>query len=174
MQHYDRQLIGHSVLVTSPIWGPRPDCCYCQTVVGVLIWSPLLWKDRSVIYNCCWPLPAVILGTESRTTDDHYCLRFKTPPAWRARIPFLYPSGTGWPGYNPRHWVLFLSPPTTCRAMVEVLEPPSTWITGHNQLTLPQPELIYDWQFTSHQFILASSLLTIMTSFFFATERLRL
>jgi hypothetical protein len=25
-----------------------------------------------------------------------YCLKFETPPTWRARSPYLYPSGTGW------------------------------------------------------------------------------
>jgi hypothetical protein len=38
------------------------------------------------------------------------CLRFETPPTWRARC-------------SPRHWVPFSSPPTALRAMVEVLEP---------------------------------------------------
>jgi hypothetical protein len=34
-----------------------------------------------------------------------YCLRFETPPTWRTRSLYLYPPGTGWPGYTPRHWV---------------------------------------------------------------------
>jgi hypothetical protein len=29
--HYDRRPVGQSVLVSSPIRGPRPDFCYCQT-----------------------------------------------------------------------------------------------------------------------------------------------
>jgi hypothetical protein len=32
-----------------------------------------------------------------------YCLRFETPPTCRARSPYLYPPGTGWPGYTPRY-----------------------------------------------------------------------
>jgi hypothetical protein len=28
-----------------------------------------------------------------------------------------------WPGYTPRHWVSFSSPPTTRRATVEIFEP---------------------------------------------------
>jgi hypothetical protein len=36
-----------------------------------------------------------------------YCLRFETPPTWRVRSPYLYPSGTGWSTYIPRHWVPF-------------------------------------------------------------------
>jgi hypothetical protein len=29
--HYDRRSVGQSVLVSSPIWGPWLDFCYCQT-----------------------------------------------------------------------------------------------------------------------------------------------
>jgi hypothetical protein len=47
----------------------------------------------------------------------------ETPRTWRARSPYLYPPGTGWPGYIPRHWVPFSSPPTTHRATMEVFEP---------------------------------------------------
>jgi hypothetical protein len=55
-----------------------------------------------------------------------YCLRFETPPTWRARFPYLYPPGTGWPSDTPRHWVPFSSPRTTRRATVEVFDPAST------------------------------------------------
>jgi hypothetical protein len=34
-----------------------------------------------------------------------YCLRFVTPPTWRARSPYLYPPGTG----SSSHWVPFSS-----------------------------------------------------------------
>jgi hypothetical protein len=44
---------------------------------------------------------------------------FESPPTWKARSPYLYPPGTLWPSYRPRHWVLFLSPLTTRRATVE-------------------------------------------------------
>jgi hypothetical protein len=49
-----------------------------------------------------------------------YCLRFKTPPTWRARSPYLYPPKTGCPSYIPRHCVPFSSPLTTHRATMEV------------------------------------------------------
>jgi hypothetical protein len=55
-----------------------------------------------------------------------YCLRFETPTTRRARSPYIYPLGTGWPSYAPRHRVPFSSPPTTRRATVEVFEPAST------------------------------------------------
>jgi hypothetical protein len=50
----------------------------------------------------------------------------ETPPTWRSRSPYLYPPGTRWPRYSPRHWVPFLSPLTTCRTTVEVFYPSST------------------------------------------------
>lgn len=34
---YDRPSVGQSVSVSSPIWGPRPDSCYCQTVAVLLM-----------------------------------------------------------------------------------------------------------------------------------------
>jgi hypothetical protein len=54
-----------------------------------------------------------------------YCIRFETPPTWRAMSPYLYLPGIRWPSYNPRHWVTFSSPPTTRRATVEAFEPAS-------------------------------------------------
>jgi hypothetical protein len=49
---------------------------------------------------------AVTLGSESRRNHDHILLsHLKLPPAWRARSPYLYPPGTGWPSYTPGHWV---------------------------------------------------------------------
>jgi hypothetical protein len=36
---YGRQSVGQSVLVSSPIWGPRPDFCYCQTVAVLFMWG---------------------------------------------------------------------------------------------------------------------------------------
>jgi hypothetical protein len=44
------------------------------------------------------PSPAGLMTT-------FYCLRFENPPTWRTRSLYLYPPGTGWPGYTPRHWV---------------------------------------------------------------------
>jgi hypothetical protein len=50
----------------------------------------------------------------------------RLPQTGGSRFPYLYPPGTGWPGYTPRHWVLFSSPPTTRRATVEVFDPACT------------------------------------------------
>jgi hypothetical protein len=88
--------------------------------------SPM--RRGSVVYNCCWALPAQSFSgpRTAGLTTTAYCLRFETPPTWRARSPYSYPPGIGWPGYTPRHWVLILSPPTTRSATAEVCDPVST------------------------------------------------
>jgi hypothetical protein len=62
-----------------------------------------------------------------------YCLRFETPPTWRARSAYLYPPGRGSPIYTPSHWVPFSSPPTTRRTTVEVFDPASTRDALHSK-----------------------------------------
>jgi hypothetical protein len=52
--------------------------------------------------------------------------QIRDAPNLEGQVPYLYPPETGWPSYIPRHWVPFWSPPTTCRATVEVFEPAST------------------------------------------------
>jgi hypothetical protein len=72
---------------------------------------------------------AVILGSESWGTHNRILLpQIRDPPTWRVSSSYLYPPGTRWPSYNPKHWVwvLFSSPPTTHRVTVAVFEPVST------------------------------------------------
>jgi hypothetical protein len=47
---------------------------------------------------------AVTLGSKSHRTQT--TVSFETPPTLKARSLYLYPSGTGWPSYNPRHCTL--------------------------------------------------------------------
>jgi hypothetical protein len=44
--HYDRRSVGQSVLVSSRIWGRRPDSCYCQTFASLSMWG-VLSGDRT-------------------------------------------------------------------------------------------------------------------------------
>jgi hypothetical protein len=73
----------------APIWGLWPDFYYCLTIAGFWYGAPSLTRGRVsfTMYN------------------TFYCLRFETPPTWRTRSLYLYPPGTGWPGYTPRPWV---------------------------------------------------------------------
>jgi hypothetical protein len=51
---------------------------------------------------------AVILRSESLGIHDHIILsQIRHSPTWKVRSPYLYPTGTGWPGYTSRHWVPF-------------------------------------------------------------------
>jgi hypothetical protein len=66
--------------VKDPIWRPRPDFCYCHTVAGLLMWDTLWREDGSVVYNCCWSLPAQSFSSPSPVglVTIFYCLRFET------------------------------------------------------------------------------------------------
>jgi hypothetical protein len=53
-----------------------------------------LWRENgSAVYNCCWSSPAQsFLGpSPAGLVTTFYCLRFETPPTWRAGFPYLYP-----------------------------------------------------------------------------------
>jgi hypothetical protein len=39
--HYDRRSGGQAVLMSSPIWGTRPDFCYCHTFAVLSMWGAL-------------------------------------------------------------------------------------------------------------------------------------
>jgi hypothetical protein len=113
----------------APIWGLHPDFYNCQTLARLLMWS-VLSDERTVL-------------SLTFTADPRQCRHFRVrvpryswpyftvsdsrlPQTWRSRSPYLYPPGTGWPGFTPRHWVPFSSPPTTRRATVEVFDPATT------------------------------------------------
>jgi hypothetical protein len=81
----------------APIWGFWPDFYYCQTIVGFWYGVPSLTRGRVCLLQCT-------------IYNLFYCLRFETPPTWRTRSLYLYPPGTGWPGYTPRLWVLLRTP----------------------------------------------------------------
>jgi hypothetical protein len=114
--------------VRHPIWGPRPDFYCCQTCAGLLIWGVFSDERTGLSFT-------VAAGPRHRSHS-----RVRVPlDSWPyftgldSRLPqpgglgplYLYPSGTGWPNYTPRHWVFFSSRPATRRATVEVLEPAS-------------------------------------------------
>jgi hypothetical protein len=68
----------------------------------------------NLLLNCFWALPEQSHLSRSPTELRSYLtVSSETPPTWRARFPYLYPPGTWWPSYTPRHWVPFLSPLTT-------------------------------------------------------------
>jgi hypothetical protein len=94
---------------------------FCLTIVGFLMWGALS-DERIYCYNGFWALPEQSLWGANPAGLRPYCtVSFVTPPTWRARFQYLFPSRTGWPSYTPGHCVPYSSPLTTRRATVEVL-----------------------------------------------------
>jgi hypothetical protein len=77
----------------------------------------------------------VILRSESRGTHDHILLsQIRDSPNPEGQVPVFISPRTGWPGYTPKHWVPFSSPPTARRATVEVYDPTSTRVSHSHSL----------------------------------------
>jgi hypothetical protein len=118
-----------------------------------------LWRENgSADYNCCWSSTgqSFLLPSPAGLATIFYSLWFETHPTWSARSPYLYPPGTGWPSYTPRHWVPFSSPPTTRRATVEVFEPVAArdplsagWNRGYIAESDSESESHCDWRITN-------------------------
>jgi hypothetical protein len=120
--YYDRRSVDQSILVPSTHLGPKTRFLLLSESCGFVVVGRLLWReDGFVVYNCCWPSPALSFSGLSpvELMIIFCCLRFETPPQRRG-------PRTGWSSYTPRHWVPFPSFPTTSRATVEVFEHAST------------------------------------------------
>jgi hypothetical protein len=109
-------LAPFGVIVTHPpissswrqaTWDSRPVilCSNWTLAVIILMLHPLWREGGSVVYNCCRSSPAQPFSGPSPAAimTIFSCLRFKAPPTWRARSPYLYPPGKGCTGYTPRH-----------------------------------------------------------------------
>jgi hypothetical protein len=56
---YNRRLVGQSVLVSSTYLGLKARFLFLSNSCGFVDFGRPLWReDGSVVYNCCWPLPA--------------------------------------------------------------------------------------------------------------------
>jgi hypothetical protein len=78
-----------SVLVSIPIWGPRPDFCYCHTVTSLLMWDAFSdEREHTINYNKIRFVPQ----------RKHLRLRYKAQPVnavWRNNHCLLWePYGT--------------------------------------------------------------------------------
>jgi hypothetical protein len=105
---YDRRSVGLSVLEWSTHLGLTTRFLVLSDSCRYVDAGRSFWReDMSVVYDDCWLSPAQSFSgpssVELATIFD--CLRFETLPTWRARFPYLYPPGTEWPSYTPRHWV---------------------------------------------------------------------
>jgi hypothetical protein len=78
----------------------------------------------------------VVLRSKSRGTHDHNLLsQIRDSSNLEDRSPYLYPPGTGWPSYTPRHWVPFRIPASTRGLRTEFLlsyiQKFSSYLTGN-------------------------------------------
>jgi hypothetical protein len=114
-------------LGVGPPLGPMTRILLLSNICNLHVQGPSL--TRGWVCNLFIQL-VVTLQSKSRRTDDHILpshlrqyvtVSYKTPPTWRARSPYLYPLGIGWPTYTPGYWVPFLSPLTTRKVMAGVL-----------------------------------------------------
>jgi hypothetical protein len=88
-------------------WDLSPIILFSNWTFAVIV----LMQHLYVVYNCCWPSPVQsFLGpSPAGLMTTFYCLRFETPPTWRARSLYIYPPRSEWLGYTSRHWVPFSS-----------------------------------------------------------------
>jgi hypothetical protein len=118
-------------LKTKIMWRPTVSLYWCKTPFGTQ--DQILVNVRELRSFFMWGALSDERTGLSFTTAavlisrDHILLyQIRDSPTLRARSPYLYPPGTRWPSYTPRHWVPFSSPPTTRKATVEVFESVST------------------------------------------------
>jgi hypothetical protein len=124
---YEQQSVGQSILVSSThLWFQT--IFITIIVLGLLMWGTLSLRGW-IVYNSYWPMPAHSFLDPSPVglMTVFYRLGFEAIPTWRARSPYLYLPGTGWPSFTHRHWVTFSSPPMIHRVTMEVFRPASTW-----------------------------------------------
>jgi hypothetical protein len=96
--YYDRRSVGQSVLVSSPHLGLMTRFLLLSDHCGFLIWGALSDERTGLSLTCTmYNIQYILL---SQIWDS---------PNWRTRSLYLYPPGTGWPGYTPRHWGFPLS-----------------------------------------------------------------
>jgi hypothetical protein len=101
------------------IWSPWPDFCFLSDSCGFLAVGRPLWRDDGSVIYCTiasGPCQSSLSWAEGpQNSRPYFTVSSETPPTWRARSPYLYLPGTGWPSYIPRHWVPLPSPLTTRR-----------------------------------------------------------
>jgi hypothetical protein len=124
---YDRRSVGQSVLVSSPIWGPRPDFCYYWILAGLLMWPALSDETTGLSFKITVGPRKRIFASESRGPNDHILLsQIGDSRNLEGRMPVFISPRNRVAIYTPGHWFLFSSPRRTRRTTVELFEPAST------------------------------------------------
>jgi hypothetical protein len=87
---YHRRSVGQSVLISSPIWAPRPDFCYCQTFAVLRMWGDLS-NERTglsfvaVIVSGRWHLYLQVYLSKFYVVICHFLI--KSDYIWRPLRP---------------------------------------------------------------------------------------
>jgi hypothetical protein len=92
----------------APIWGLRSYFYFCQTVVGLLIWGSLFDERTGLVYNCCPRQHRHSRVWIPRDSWPYFTVSDSRFPNLECQVPVLYPPGTDWTSYTPRHWVCLL------------------------------------------------------------------
>jgi hypothetical protein len=131
---YERQSVGQSALVSGAHLGPATNFSFSlkfrlDSCGFIILWRPL-WRDGGSV-NYCTIASGPFQSSQSwvevpQNSRAYFTVASETPQTWRARFPYLYLTGTGWPSYTPGNWLPFLSPLTARRATVEVFQLAST------------------------------------------------
>jgi hypothetical protein len=150
----------------APLRDLRPDIISCRNVA--------VWNLRSCIYGA----PSLTRGQVWNLLCNHSMVRVaqnpkpyftvssETPPIWRTRFPYLYPPGTGWPSYTsgtgfPLRRLLRLG-----GLRWRYSNPLPTWKLKF-KLKL---KLLYDRQSVSQYVLVSSTLVGLVTRYYFLLE----
>jgi hypothetical protein len=93
----------------APLWDLRPDVTSCRNVAARNLRSCIYWAPSLTRGRVCNLQSNHSIIRVAQNPKPYFTVSSETPPTWRARFPCLYPPGTGWPSYTPRHWVPFTS-----------------------------------------------------------------
>jgi hypothetical protein len=127
---YDKRSVGQCVLVSSTPLEPKEkkNVLLSDSCGFVDVGRPLWQRGRVCPLQLLLALASAVMFRSEFCGTHHVLLsQIRDSPNLEGQVPpYLYPPGTGWSGYTPRHRLPVSSPPTTRRATVEVFEPAST------------------------------------------------
>jgi hypothetical protein len=108
---YDRRSFGQSVLVSGSHLESMTSIFFYLTIAGFFMWDTLS-DERTRLQFTCTVASGPCQSSHSwvevpQNSRPYFTVSSETSPTWRARSPYLYPPGTGWPSYTPGHWVPF-------------------------------------------------------------------
>jgi hypothetical protein len=91
-----------------PLWDLWPDITSCRNIavwnlLSFIYWAPSLTRGQVCNLQCNHSIVRV-----AQNPKPYFTVSSETPSTWKARFPYLYPPGTGWPSCTPGHWVSHL------------------------------------------------------------------